>query len=173
MTWVRRLRFLWPAPFAILAALLPATVWADDPCSAPNPAQVFGCVVDKGLGGDAAGQALQFGADAAERALTKWVVDTAVWLLNQLVNVIFSTSSPTLSADWFHAHYADMIAVAWVTAPIFLVLGVIQAILRQDLGVLWRIVAQLLLVALLTTGAVAVAQLLIGTVDQLSAFVSR
>jgi hypothetical protein len=65
------------------------------------------------------------------------------------------------------------VAVAWVVAPLFLILGVVQAIIRADIGVLGRMAAQLLLVALLTTGAVAFAQLLIGSVDQLSAFVSR
>lgn len=69
------------------------------------------------------GGATQSIAQSAVQAVTQWVVDTAIWLLNQLVNVIFSTSSPSLSADWFHAHYADMVAVAWATSPIFLLLS--------------------------------------------------
>jgi hypothetical protein len=63
--------------------------------------------------------------------------------------------------------------VAWVVAPIFLLLGVVQAILRADLAVFGRILSQLLAVAVLTTGAVALAQMLIAVVDQLSSFVSR
>jgi hypothetical protein len=118
------------------------------------------------------GAAQSFGQSAA-LAVTQWVVDTAVWLLNQLVNVIFSTSSPSLSADWFHAHYADMVAVAWVVSPVFLLLGVTQALLRADLAMLGRTFAQLVLIALLSTGAVAFAAILIGVVDQLSGFVSR
>jgi type IV secretion system protein TrbL len=119
--------------------------------------------------GDVAG----FAADQAERALTQWVVDAAVWLLGQLGSAIFNSASPVLSADWFRAHYADMVAVAWVVAPLFLFLGVIQAIVRADLGVLGRIAAQLVVVAMFTIGAVGIAQMLVGSVDQICDFISR
>jgi len=106
--------------------------------------------------------------------VTQWVVDAAVWLLKQLVGVIFSTSSPSLSADWFHAHYADMVAVAWATSPIFLLLGVVQALIGPEPGrTFGRMLGQLVVVAILSTGAVAVAAMLINVVDQLSDFVSR
>jgi len=161
---------------APLAALVPAAATADDSCVNEPLAFQLQCTAAQGIAsaaGNAVGSVAQFGADQAERALTRWVVDTAVWLLNQLVSVIFNTTSPVLTADWFRAHYADMVGVAWVVAPIFLLLGVVQAVLRADLGMLGRILGQLVVIALLTTGAVVFAQMLIGTTDQLSAFVSR
>jgi type IV secretion system protein TrbL len=171
----RRRRAGLAAVISGLWSLLPPSVVAadPDPCIGIPDLQVRGvCSLANGAP-SVPGAVAQFGADQAERALTKWVVDTATWVLDQLVNVIFTSSSPVLSADWFRTHYADMVAVAWVIAPLFLILGVIQAIIRADISVLGRMAAQLFLVALLTTGAVAVAQMLIGSVDQLSAFVSR
>ncbi len=145
-----------------------------DPCAASgrDVAGILACHAGQGITG-IPGAVANFAADQAERALTQWVVDAAVWLLNQLGNVVFNTASPVLTADWFRAHYADMVAVAWVVAPLFLILGVIQAIVRADLGVLGRMAAQLAFVAIFTLGAVSIAQLLIGTVDQLCDFVSR
>jgi hypothetical protein len=162
----RSIRLLIPFG-ALLAAVGPRLAAADNSC-APDPGAVLQCVAGQAVSGAAQGF-----AQSAVQAVTQWVVDTAVWLLNQLVGVIFSTSSPSLSADWFHAHYADMVAVGWVTAPIFLLLGVLQALIRADLGMFGRILAQLTLVAVLSTGAVAFAAILIGVVDQLSDFVSR
>ncbi|HXM56698.1 MAG TPA: hypothetical protein VOB72_14975 [Candidatus Dormibacteraeota bacterium] len=160
-------------PVVGLMALLPTNVWAATQCDvSTNPISAAGCAVDHTIA-NAAGVVAQSAADSAVHAVTKWVVDTAVWLLDQLANVVLNSTSPVLSVDWFHAHYADMVAVAWVVAPIFLLLGIVQAILRSDLGLLGRILGQLVVVALLTTGAVALAQLLIGTVDQLSGFVAR
>jgi hypothetical protein len=170
---IRLTLFLALAMSGLLTFLQPVLASADDLCIVqPNPLSGLGCDLGQGVGSVVGGFA-QSAADQAERALTKWVVDTAVWLLQQLANVVFNTSSPVLSVDWFRAHYADMIAVAWVVAPVFLLLGIVQAVLRADLGLLGRILAQFLVVAIMTTGAVAVAQLLIGTVDQLSSFVSR
>ena len=178
--WVRRLNavafkvLLLALPLAgLVAGVLPRTAAAESTCGVePNALDGLKCDIGHGIA-NAAGNVAQGFADQAERALTKWVVDGAVWLLQQLANVVFNTTSPVLSVDWFRAHYADMVAVAWVVAPIFLLLGVIQAILRADLGLMGRMLGQLVVVALLATGAVALAQLLIGTVDQLSSFVSR
>jgi type IV secretion system protein TrbL len=166
-------------PTGVLLARPAIVAAADpDPCAQymSSPQQYVVCKAGQGITnipGDVAGAAVGFAADQAERALTQWVVDAAVWLLNQLGNVVFNTASPVLSADWFRAHYADMVAVAWVVAPLFLILGVIQAIVRADLAVLGRMAGQLAFVAIFTLGAVSIAQLLIGTVDQLSDFVSR
>lgn len=152
---------------AFLWAVTPRMAIADDSC-APNPLNAARCIA-----GQAVGDAAQSIGQSAAQAVTQWVVDAAIWLLNQLVNVIFSSSSPSLSADWFHAHYADMVAVAWVVSPIFLLLGILQALIRADLGMLGRTFGQLVLIALLSTGAVAFAAILIGVVDELSGFVSR
>src|SRR5215472_2230188 len=156
----RRVTALFAAIAGGIVALTPGRALADDCINTIDPLGVASCAVSQSVA-NAAGGVVQFGADQAERALTQWMVDTAVWLLNQLASVILSTSSP------------DLTAVAWVVAPLFLILGVVQAILRADLAVFGRILAQLLAVAVLTTGAVAMAQMLIGVVDQLSAFVAR
>jgi type IV secretion system protein TrbL len=174
-------RFLWrlalPGVVALVPTLLPRAVFAADPCASSSDPLFHGaCSAGQaitGLPADAANAAAGATAYVAEWALTKWVVDAAVWLLGQLGNVVFNSASPVLSADWFRAHYADMVAVAWVVAPLFLLLGVVQAIMRADLGVLGRIAAQLVVVAIFTLGAVAIAQMLVGSVDELSDFVSR
>jgi type IV secretion system protein TrbL len=164
-------------PFGALAALAPFDVHADSPGScadASNPITGTGCTLGQ-IGqtvANAPADVAGFAADQAERALTKWVVDAADWLLNHLGDAVFDKTSPVLTADWFHTHYAEMVAVAWVVAPLFLLLGVIQATMRADLGVLGRIAAQLVVVAIFTTGAVAIAQMLVGSVDQLSGFIS-
>src|SRR5437762_3289799 len=96
----RRARLLIAVPAGVLLTAMPRAVMADDPCSGvPDPGAAIGCAAANGLA-NAAGAAAQFGADAAERALTKWVVDAAVWLLQQLGDVVFHTASPALSADW-------------------------------------------------------------------------
>src|SRR2546423_1841959 len=156
---------------AVALAFGPRAALAADPC-ASDAVYVVTCNVSQGVA-NAAGGVVQFGAQQAEQALTQWIVDAAVWLLRQLIHVVFNSSSPDLTAGWWRAHYADLVAVAWVVAPIFLLLGVVQAILRADLAVFGRILSQLLVVAVLTTGAVALAQMLIAVVDQLSSFVSR
>ena len=154
---------------AALVSLVPTVAFADDSCPATDPFGVASCAAS-----GAVSSATQGFAQSAMQAVTQWVVDTAIWLLNQLVNVIFSSSSPSLSADWFHAHYADMVAVAWVTSPIFLLLGVVQALIGPEPGrTFGRMFAQLVLVALLSTGAVGFAAILINVVDQISNFVSR
>jgi hypothetical protein len=163
------MRSWWVARIALVAGLIPATAAADDSCPSGGPLGIASCVAGQAVSG-----ATQSFAQSAVQAVTQWVVDTAIWLLNQLVNVIFSTSSPSLSADWFHAHYADMVAVAWVTSPIFLLLGILQALIGPDPGRMFgRMLGQLVLIAILSTGAVAFAAVLINVVDQLSDFVSR
>src|SRR5207244_2649066 len=148
MTWLHRSLGCWRAWFPLIGLLLavrPQLAAADlDPCApfSSNPQEFLGCKLGQGAA-SAPGAAVSFGADQAERALTQWVVDTATWVLNQLVDVIFTNSSPVLSADWFRAHYADMVAVAWVVAPLFLILGVIQAVIRADLGLPGRMAVQL------------------------------
>jgi hypothetical protein len=174
-------RFLWrlalPGVVALVPTLLPRAVFAADPCASSSDPLFHGaCSAGQaitGLPADAANAAAGATAYVAKWALTKWVVDAAVWLLGQLGNVVFNSASPVLSADWFRAHYADMVAVAWVVAPLFLLLGVVQAIVRADLGVFGRIAAQLVVVAIFTLSAVAIAQMLVGSVDELSDFVSR
>src|SRR6266481_2176378 len=133
MTWIGRSLLALMAAAAAVGAVgldsVPVEAADPDPCAATgNVSAVLACKATLGLA-NAPGAVANFGADQAERALTQWVVDTATWVLNQLVDVIFANSSPVLTADWFRTHYADMVAVAWVVAPLFLILGVIQAII--------------------------------------------
>src|SRR6266542_1906262 len=86
-------------PAAVATAIRPMVVAADDPCAGLSGAQAATCHVTQGVAGVAGGFA-QSAAQQAEQALTQWVVDTAVWLLNQLANVILSTSAPDLNAGW-------------------------------------------------------------------------
>src|SRR5690348_9202869 len=128
------------------AALTRSVVLADDACAPGGVTNILACAAS-----DAASAATQSLTQSAVQAVTQCVVDAAVWLLNKLVGVIFSSSSPSLSADWFHAHYAGMVAVAWATAPIFLLLGVVQALIGPEPArTFGRMLAQLVVVAILS-----------------------
>src|SRR5439155_216370 len=111
--WVRKLTAVLKAlllalPLAgLVTAALPRAAAAENTCGVePNALDGLKCDIGHGIA-NAAGNVAQGFADQAERALTKWVVDGAVWLLQQLANVVFNTTSPVLSVDWFRAHYAD------------------------------------------------------------------
>ncbi|HXM57857.1 MAG TPA: hypothetical protein VOB72_20840, partial [Candidatus Dormibacteraeota bacterium] len=108
--WARRsaaivTMLLFALPVASLATvLLPSTASAAEPCTGQSdPVSGLRCDIGQGIS-NAAGAVTQSFADQAEQALTKWVADTAIWLLQQLANVVFDSTSPVLSVDWFRAH---------------------------------------------------------------------
>ena len=78
-----------------------------------------------------------FGVDSVLGALGSWVANGAVWLLDQVGAVLTSTTSIDLGASWFTERYETMAALCGVVLPMLL-LGVIQAIYRQDLSMLLR-----------------------------------
>ena len=112
-------------------------------------------------------------AGAVLSAMAAAVSGGAVWLMDQIGGVITSTTTPLVGAAWFRDRYAVVLRLGMVLVVAFLLAGVIQAILRQDLGVLVRaLVVQLPLAVILSVSAVQLVQLSIAVTDQLSSAVS-
>ena len=63
------------------------------------------------------------GIDAVFSGLSQWVASGAEWLLSQIGNVLVSTTTIDLGADWFRQHYEVMTALAGVVV-LPLLLGV-------------------------------------------------
>ncbi|MGB7052987.1 MAG: hypothetical protein WBG41_15595, partial [Acidimicrobiales bacterium] len=134
--------------------------------------QVVGGVA--GLAGSAASQVTGFGVDSVLGALGSWVAEGAVWLLDQVGAVLTSTTSIDLGASWFTEHYETMAALCGVVVLPMLLLGVIQAIYRQDLSMLLRsVLVNVPLAMLLTAVAVKLVQLGLAVTDELSSAVAQ
>ena len=155
----------------VVAALLP--LGQPDRAEAidlPGPCDLPGVSVVCSAAGDAASAAAGAAGDAILGQLTGWVGDGAAWLLRQVADAIDSTTAVDLSAPWFQSHYAFMFQVGAILLLPLVLLTVLQALLRQDAGLLVRVGLLYLPAAMLFTGlAVAVSQTAIAVVDALSA----
>ena len=115
-------------------------------------------------------------SSSAERALgavVDFVVDGAAWLLSQIVAVIDDSTTPRLTADWFQGSYQDMVTIAALGLLPFLLLAIIQAIVRQSVGNLIRALAMVPIAALGTAVAIVVVDMLVAITDNLSAWIGR
>lgn len=123
------------------------------------------CDVVGGAGASVAGDILS--------ALVGWVVTGAAWLLDQLGNVLSSTTTVNLNATWFLARYEVIVAIAGVVAVPMVLLAAVQAVWRQSPGLLVRsVLVNLPLAGLLTVMAVQLVQMSLGVTDSLCAAVS-
>jgi hypothetical protein len=159
-----------PLAVLLLAVLLP--LWQPTRAEAldiPGPCDVPGVSIVCDAAGDAASAAAGAAGDAILGQLTSWVGDGAGWLLRQVAEAIDSTTAIDLTASWFDTHYGFMFQVGAILLLPLLLLTVLQALLRQDAGLLIRLVLLYLPAAMLLTGlALAVAQTSIAVVDALS-----
>jgi type IV secretion system protein TrbL len=106
-------------------------------------------------------------------AMADAVSAAAVWLMDQIGGVITATTTPLVGAVWFKERYQVMLRLALVLLLTFLLAGVVQAVLRQDPGLLLRaVVIHLPLAVVLACSAVQLVQLSISVTDQLSATVA-
>ncbi|MGE0026381.1 MAG: hypothetical protein AB7O78_06825 [Thermoleophilia bacterium] len=162
---------------ALVAALAALALLASAPQRAeaiPTPCDVP--LIDQGCSavGDVVGAVAGAGADAAGQAilgtLTGWVGDGASWLLEQVAEAIDDTTRVDLGATWFAEHYGFMFGVGAILLLPLLLLSVLQALLRQDPGLLVRAAFLNLPAAMLLTGlAVAVTQTALAVTDALAA----
>lgn len=114
------------------------------------------------------------GASAVLGAIVGWVVDGAGWMLGGVAGFIDGSTRPRLSAGWFEASYRDMAVVAALGLLPFLLLAVIQALLRQDVGMMVRAAfAHVPLAAVGTAVAITVVDLLVSLTDELAAWIGR
>ncbi|MGE0029155.1 MAG: hypothetical protein AB7U07_18890 [Thermoleophilia bacterium] len=162
---------------ALVAALAALLFLAPPPQRAeavPTPCDVP--LIDQGCSavGDVVGAVAGAGADAAGEAilgtLTGWVGDGAAWLLEQVATAIDDSTQVDLGAPWFAEHYGFMFGVGAILLLPLLLLSVLQALLRQDPGLLVRAALLHPPAAMLLTGlAVAVTQTALAVTDALSA----
>ena len=123
--------------------------------------------------GSAAGSVVGFGVGSVLDAVSNWVTSGAVWLLGRIGAVLASSTAIDLGAPWFRAHYATMAALAGVVIVPLLLLGVLQALYRQNASMLLRsVLVNVPLAVLLTAVAVTLVQLGLSVTDSMCAAVS-
>ncbi|MGD9696120.1 MAG: hypothetical protein AB7V42_10725 [Thermoleophilia bacterium] len=154
-----------------LALLTPTRAEAID---VPGPCDVPGVSLVCDAAGDAASAAAGAAGDAVLGQLTGWVGDGAAWLLRQVAEAIDATTTVDLSAPWFERHYAFMFQAGAILLLPLLLLTVLQALVRQDAGLMVRATFLHLPAAMLLTGiAVTVTQTALAVTDALSAELTR
>ncbi len=127
-----------------------------------------------GVAGSAVTQVAGFGVDSVLNALGSWVTEGAVWLLGQIGGVLAASTSVELGAPWFVAHYETMAALAGVVVLPLLLLGIVQAVYRQNASLLVRsVLVNVPLALLLTALAVSLVQFGLAVTDEMSAAVAQ
>ncbi len=110
------------------------------------------------------------GIGAVFGAAGRWVADGAVWLLDQVGHAMSATTTVPLDTRWFAEHQAVMVSLAGAVVLPMLCCTVLQAVLRQDAGMVLRAVMVQLPLAMLLTGVVVVlVRLGLALTDALSA----
>lgn len=158
----------------VATALLLLTPTRAQAIDVPGPCDVPGVALVCDAAGDAASAAAGAAGDAVLGQLTGWVGDGAAWLLRQVAEAIDSTTTVDLSAPWFERHYVFMFQAGAILLLPLLLLAVLQALVRQDAGLLVRAAFLHLPAAMLLTGlAVTVTQTALAVTDALSAKLTR
>ena len=118
--------------------------------------------------GSIGGSVAAAGIGAVFDGLSQWVASGAEWLLSQIGNVLVSTTSIDLGADWFTTHYEVMTALAAIVVLPLLLVSTLQAVYRQNAGQLVRsFFVQLPLALLLGVVAVQIVILCLSATDAL------
>ena len=117
---------------------------------------------------------LASGAQAVLHEMVSFVVEGAGWLLEQVASFLDTSTRPQLTSSWFGRIYADMTVVAVFGLLPFLLLAIVQGIVRQDAGMLLRSTfGYVPLAAIGTAAGVVVVDLLVQLTDLLTAWVGR
>ncbi len=132
------------AVMAVVAAYGSVLIALADPSPAPSPAPVQPppqqcqpgplqpfCVIGN-VPGNLVGGAVQFGADQAVVAVTKWVAAGATSLIGEIAKGLNDTAKPNLTQDWFLSHYKTMAAIGAVLMLPLLLASFLQGVIRQD-----------------------------------------
>lgn len=94
-------------------------------------------------------------------------------VLDQLGAVITATTAPGVGDGWFRPEFHQMVVLGATVSLVFLAACAIQAVMRQDPGILLRaLVVQLPLAVILTVSAMKLVELAETVVDQLARGVS-
>jgi hypothetical protein len=114
------------------------------------------------------------GAQAVLLEMVSFVVEGAGWLLEQVAAFLDTSTRPQLTSSWFERAYGDMAVVAVFGLLPFVLLAIIQGLVRQDLGLLLRATfGYVPLAAVGTAAGVVVVDLLVQLTDLLTAWVGR
>lgn len=193
---MRRLLLILPAGLLALTVSSPAQAQGADQPTAPIPTEV---ATEVGTSGqpqgtcdgfpwmartvcDAVGTTVGWGVEsvvmgggeAALREIVEFVVEGAAWLLAEVATFIDQSTRPEVTAEWFRAAYDDMAVVAVLGLLPFLLLAIIQGLVRQNGAMLLRATfVHVPLAAIGTVGAVVVVDLLVQLTDQLSVWIGR
>jgi hypothetical protein len=123
------------------------------------------CAVDDvvdgvtGAAGDVAVQGAQAVGGAVMGGLASWVGEGAAWLVRKIGEQIDRSSRPALGSTWFSGRYAQTRDIGIALSALFLLLAVLHALLRQDVGRLLRSALVALPLSMgLTFGAVLLVQ---------------
>jgi hypothetical protein len=123
--------------------------------------------------GGASSTVLGAGADGVLGALSNWVVGGAGWLLDQVGDVLSTTTSIDVGSSWFTTDYRAMTGIAAAVVVPVLLLSIAQSVYRQSAAVLVRsALVQLPLALLLTAVAVQLVQLSLAVTDNLCTAIS-
>lgn len=103
----------------------------------PGPLQPL-CQIGQ-VPGNVVGGAVQFGADQAVVAVTKWVANGATNLMGEIAKGLSDTAKPNLTQDWFLQHYKTMAFIGALLMLPLLLASVVQGVIRQDIGQILKI----------------------------------
>ena len=180
---MRRRAILILLPLVVLLLLPAASANAQEPEPPPAGEDVcdglvwgMGHLCDgvTGVIGNGAEAVVAGGAKAALSAVVEFVVDGSSWLLGELAGLIDRSTRPDVTSGWFQAAYQDMAAIALVGLLPFLLLAIIQGIVRQDPGQLLRSTfVHVPLAAIGTGAAVVIVDMLVTITDGMSTWVGR
>ena len=114
------------------------------------------------------------GAQAVLHEMVAFVVEGAGWLLEQVASFLDTSTRPQLTSSWFERAYQDMAVVAVFGLLPFLLLAIVQGMVRQDPAMLLRATfGYVPLAAIGTAAGVVVVDLLVQLTDHLTAWVGR
>jgi hypothetical protein len=119
--------------------------------------------------GSIGGSIASSGFESVLSGISQWVASGAEWLLDQIGDVLSSTTTVDVGASWFRIHYGQMTALAGVVILPMLLASILQAVLRQNPGQLIRtFFVQLPLALLLAVVAIQIVVLSLSATDAMS-----
>jgi hypothetical protein len=119
--------------------------------------------------GSLGGSIAASGFESVLDGISQWVASGAEWLLSQIGNVLVSTTTIDVGAQWFRTHYGQMTALAGVVILPLLLVSTVQAVLRQNPGQLVRtFLVQLPLALVLAVVAIQIVIMSLSATDEMS-----
>ena len=119
--------------------------------------------------GSIGGSVVSSGFESVLSGISQWVASGAEWLLDQIGDVLSSTTTVDVGATWFKTHYGQMTALAGVVILPMLLASTLQAIIRQNPGQLIKtFLLQLPLALLLAVVAIQIVVLSLSATDAMS-----